>query len=440
MLWRRAAGFYIRAPLLRTSIRTKRFLEKVESLESTSGKININIGTIGHVDHGKTSLTAAITKYLAEKGTGTKYVSYENIDKAEEEKRRGITINASHVEYETDKRHYAHTDCPGHADFIKNMICGTAQMDAAILVVAADDGCMPQTSEHLLVCQQVGVKKIIAFINKADLAEKDVLELIEMEIRDLMESFNFPDAHWCPIIYGSAKKALEGSNEPYGQPAIKKLLDHMDEYIEPPQRDIRSPLHGPVEGVVTVKGRGTVLITTLDKGTVRRYDKIEITGFNEKVPTTVSDIQAFGRQLSQAQAGDHVGLLCRGVKTSAVCRGMSVVAPNAYEIHNRFTANMYLLNRGEGGRKRPISTKYIMPLFAKTWNLPCRVDVKDGGMLMPGDTGEVNLTLSKKMILQIGQSFTIRELGRIVATGIITGTLPDVKICTYQLGMADIDV
>ncbi|OQR73099.1 elongation factor Tu [Tropilaelaps mercedesae] len=440
MPWRRAIGLCLRAPYVRMSARTKTILKNAEKLENVGGKLHLNVGTVGHVDHGKTTLTAAITKYLAERGTGTKYISYENIDKAEEEKLRGITMNASRVEYQTEKRHYAHTDCPGHADFIKNMICGTAQIDAAILVVAADDGCMPQTYEHLLVCKQVGIKKIVAFINKADLADKDVLQLIEMEIRDLMDSFKFPDSLSFPIVCGSAAAALKGSKEPYGEPAIQQLLDHMDSYIQPPQRDVVSPLYGPVEGVVNIKGRGTVVITTLDRGSVQKQNRVSILGFNEEVSTVVSDIQAFGKQVTTAKAGDHVGLLCRGIKSSSVRRGMSVIAPGAYSLNNHFTANMYLLSPGEGGRKRPISTKYIMPLFAKTWSLPCRVDVKDGGMLMPGDTGEVELVLSKTMVFQVGQSFSIRELGRTVATGIITKLLPNVNITTHQLGMAQIDV
>ncbi|XP_003744059.1 uncharacterized protein LOC100905389 [Galendromus occidentalis] len=430
MLWR-SFYFCVRNKQLIGVVRSKSTTSKPKASER---KVNLNVGTIGHVDHGKTSLTAAITKYLSQKSTGTKYVSYDSIDNAELERIRGITINASHVSYETETRHYSHTDCPGHADFIKNMICGTAQMDGAVLVVAADDGCMPQTNEHLLVCKQLGVDRIIPFINKADISDRDTIELIELEIRDLMESLKFPNADTCPVIYGSAKAALEGDQGEFGEPSLQRLLDAMDAHFQLPLRDTTSPLLAPVDGVVSVKNRGTVIITTIEKGTVKKNDKLELLGFDARESTSVADIQAFGEGTATAQAGDHVGILCRGLKAALVKRGMTLVAPGAYKTHNRFSAQLYLLSKEEGGHKNPISQKFIMRFFAKSWNVMSRVDVKDGAMLMPGDAGEVVITLAKKMLLGEGQSFTIKENNVTLASGKITGILPDVFLSSSELG------
>lgn len=396
-------------------------------------KIHINVGTIGHVDHGKTTLTSAITRALSDSGSCS-FIEYDQIDRAPEERRRGITINASHIEYSTMTRHYAHTDCPGHTDFIKNMICGTSQMDGAIVVVAADDGCMPQTREHLLICKQLGLDKIIGFVNKADLGDQDVLDLIQLEIRDLLEDFKFDCAKDAPIIYGSALKAMEGDTSEMGLPSVRKLLDAMDSYFEPPKRDTQGPLLAPLEGAVNVKGRGTVLIGTVYRGTLRRGDHVEILGFDQTIPTVVTEIQMFGKSIPQCKAGDHVGLLVRGIKTHVIERGMTLVTPGSVGMSNRFKAQLYLLARGEGGRSRPISQKYIMPMFSRTWNIACRVDVAGGSMLMPGDHSDVFLTLPKKMLMDVGQSFTVREHGRTVATGIISQVLPSVLVTTTQIG------
>lgn len=382
---------------------------------------------------------SAITRALSLDGSA-RYIEYDQIDRAPEEIRRGITINATHIEYSTATRHYAHTDCPGHADFIKNMICGTSQMDGAIVVVAADDGCMPQTREHLLICKQLGVEKIIGFINKADLGDRDVLDLIELEIRDLLADFKFACATEMPIISGSALLAMQGDERSeYGLQSVRKLIAAMDSYFEPPKRDTEGPILAPLEGAINVKGRGTVVIGTLFRGTLRRGDPVEIIGFDRVVPTVVTEIQMFGKSIPQCQAGDHVGLLVRGVKTGIIERGMTLVTPTSVKISNRFRAQLYLLARGEGGRSKPISQKYIMPMFSRTWNIACRVDVADGGMLMPGDHGDVYLTLPKKMLMTVGQSFTIREHHRTVATGVISEALPSIVITTTQVGKVAIE-
>ncbi|KAG0411052.1 hypothetical protein HPB47_011836 [Ixodes persulcatus] len=414
--------------------------QKVEKATkvSTDDRPYVNVGTIGHIDHGKTTLTSAITRVLSLDGNA-KFIKYDQIDRAPEEKLRGITINATHLEYSTPTRHYAHTDCPGHADFIKNMICGTSQMDGAILVVAADDGCMPQTREHLAICKQLGVSRIIAFVNKADIADADTLELVELELRDLLESYKFPNVSTMPVIWGSALLAMEGDEtHEYGLQSVRKLIKTMDTYFEPPQRDVTGPVLIPLEGALNVKGRGTVLIGTLYRGTLKKADAVELVGFDKTIKTVVTEIQRFGKAIDECQAGDHVGLLVRGVKTTAVERGMSLVAPGTASLGNRFRAQLYLLAEAEGGRSKPISKKYIMPIFCRTWNMPCRVDVVGGGMLMPGDYADVELTLPKKMILMPGQSFSIREEKRTVATGVVSEILPSIVITTTQVGKVDL--
>lgn len=393
----------------------------------------VNVGTIGHIDHGKTTLTSAITRALSAEGAG-KFIKYDEIDRAPEEKLRGITINATHLEYSTPSRHYAHTDCPGHADFIKNMICGTSQMDGAVLVVAGDDGCMPQTREHLLICKQLGVTKIIGFINKADLVDRDLLELIELEVRDLLEQYQFEGAMEMPIVCGSALLAMEGDESEYGLPSVRKLLSVMDSYFEPPKRDLTSPVLAPLEGGISIRGRGTVVVGTLFRGTLRRMDPVELLGFDKTLRTVVTEIQRFGKSIEECHAGDHVGLLVRGVKAYSVERGMTLVAPGSASMGNRFGAQLYLFSPSEGGRTKPVSRKYIMPMFCSTWTMPCRVDVVGEGMLMPGDYGDVELTLPKKMLLTPGQSFSIREEKRTVATGVISKVLPDVMVTTSQVG------
>ncbi|CAN7982920.1 unnamed protein product, partial [Ixodes hexagonus] len=335
----------------------------------------INVGTIGHIDHGKTTLTSAITRALSLDGNAN-FIKYDEIDRAPEEKLRGITINATHLHYSTPVRHYAHTDCPGHADFIKNMICGTSQMDGAILVVAADDGCMPQTREHLAICKQLGVFRIIAFVNKADISDADTLELVELELRDLLESYKFENVSETPVIWGSALLAMEGDDKSeYGLQSVRKLIKTMDTYFEPPQRDVTGPVLVPLEGALNVKGRGTVLIGTLYRGTLKKSDPVELVGFDKNIKTIVTEIQRFGKLIDECQAGDHVGLLVRGVKTNTVERGMSLVAPGTASLGNRFRAQLYLLAESEGGRSKPISKKCIMPMFCRTWNMPCRISM-----------------------------------------------------------------
>uniref|UniRef100_G3MQT7 protein-synthesizing GTPase n=1 Tax=Amblyomma maculatum TaxID=34609 RepID=G3MQT7_AMBMU len=397
----------------------------------------INVGTIGHIDHGKTTLTSAITRALSLDGFAD-FIKYDEIDRAPEEKLRGITINATHIHYSTRARHYAHTDCPGHADFIKNMICGTSQMDGAVLVVAADDGCMPQTREHVSVCKQLGVRNIIGYINKADIVDKDMLELVELELRDLLIEYKFENPEASPVVWGSALKAMEGDESEYGLPSVRKLLSEMDAYFTPPDRDITGPLLMPLESALNVRGRGTVVVGTLLRGTMRKGEPVEIVGFDKTVRTVVTEIQRFNKPIDTCQAGDHVGCLVRGVKTYDVERGMTIVAPGSAPLGNRFVAQLYLLSKEEGGRSKPISQKYIMPMYCGTWTMPCRVDVARESMLMPGEFGEVELTLPKKMLMFVGQNFSIREEKRTVATGIISKALPNVVATTGQVGKIDL--
>lgn len=385
-----------------------------------------NVGTIGHVDHGKTTLTAAITKVTSKAGL-SKYVSYEDIDRAPEEKARGITINVAHVEYSSKKRHYAHTDCPGHADYIKNMICGASQMDGAVLVVAATDGQMPQTREHLLLAKQVGVKKVIVFVNKCDQVNNEVMELVEIEMRELISDFGF-DGNRVPIIFGSALLALKESKEELGEKSIWKLLDALDEYIPTPTRDFTSPFLLPVDNSFTAAGRGTVVVGTIKRGVMKKGDEAELLGFNQKLRTTISDIQVFKRSQHSAKAGENVGVLVRGIKSNAVERGMQLVLAGSLHLCNSYKATIYLLNRSEGGRSKPITSKYIQMLFSNTWNLACRIDLQPGvDLAMPGEHVSVRLTLLKKMSMVEGQSFTIRENQSTVATGIITKILDNVN-------------
>ncbi|KAK8762582.1 hypothetical protein V5799_026149 [Amblyomma americanum] len=397
----------------------------------------INVGTIGHIDHGKTTLTSAITRALSLDGFAD-FIKYDEIDRAPEEKLRGITINATHIQYSTHARHYAHTDCPGHADFIKNMICGTSQMDGAVLVVAADDGCMPQTREHLFVCKQLGVKKIIGFVNKADIVDRDMLELVELELRDLLAEYKFENSDASPMVWGSALRAMEGDESEYGLPSVRKLLSEMDAYFTPPERDITGPLFMPLENALNVRGRGTVVVGTLLRGTMRKGEAVDIVGFDQTIRSVVTEIQRFNKPIDVCQAGDHVGCLVRGVKTHDVERGMTVVAPGSAPLGNRFTAQLYLLSKEEGGRSKPVSKKYIMPMYCRTWTMPCRVDVVGDSMLMPGEFGEVELTLPKKMLMVTGQNFSIREEKRTVATGIISKMLPNVVATTAQVGKIDL--
>lgn len=384
-----------------------------------------NVGTIGHVDHGKTTLTAAITKIMAKYGN-TKYVSYDQIDKAPEEKARGITINAAHVEYRSPKRHYAHTDCPGHADYIKNMISGASQMDGAILVVAATDGQMPQTREHLLLAKQVGVEKVVVYINKADKANDELLMLVELEIRELMTDFGF-DGENCPVIVGSALLALEGDSSEIGEQSILRLIDAIDSYVPTPTRDVTSPFYVPIDNTFSVGGRGTVVVGTIKRGVLNKLDPAELLGFNKSIKTVVTDLQVFNTSVKQASAGENIGALLRGVKLGDVDRGMILCARGSVLFSNHFLAQVYFLTRSEGGRRQPVLSKYIQQLFSQTWNVSCRIDLPEGtSMLMPGEQSTVSLTLLYKMVMTKGQSFTIRENNVTVATGMVTKTLEPV--------------
>ncbi|XP_022909096.2 elongation factor Tu [Onthophagus taurus] len=396
------------------------------NLQNTEKK-HVNVGTIGHVDHGKTTLTAAITKVLQKDGLAN-FVSYDQIDRAPEEKARGITINAAHIGYSTKKRHYAHTDCPGHADYVKNMISGASQMDGAVLVVAADDGQMPQTREHLLLAKQVGIEKIVVFVNKADLVDQEILDLIELEIRELLTDFGF-DGDATPIVNGSGLLALKGDQSQYGEPSIRQLLDTVDNYIPDPQRDLKSPFMLPIDNAFLLPGRGTVVVGTLARGVMKKNDEAQLLGFDTDVKTGINDIQIFKKSVPIASAGDNIGALLRGVRLKQVDRGMLLCKPGSEKLSNRYKASIYFLSKSEGGRSKPVLSKYIQQLFSKTWNVPCRLDLVEGTeMILPGDHGQVYLTTQWKMVMTMGQVFTIRENNVTVATGIITETLEPIVI------------
>lgn len=401
-------------------------------------KPHCNIGTIGHVDHGKTTLTAAITKVLSKKGL-SEFVSYDMIDRAPEEKARGITINACHVGYETDLRTYAHTDCPGHADYIKNMISGASQMDGAILVVAATDGQMPQTREHLLLAKQVGIQRIIIFINKADLVDQEVLELVEIEMREMLTDFGF-DGINSPVICGSALLALRDDTSPFGVPAIEELLQHIDTYVQTPKRDFDSPFILPIDNAFTVPGRGTVVVGTIKRGTITKNIECDLLGFNQNIRTSIGDIQIFRKSVPKAVAGENVGALLRGIKISSVERGMLLTQHGSEDISNHFLGSMYLLSRNEGGRSKPMLSKYIQQLFSVTWNVPARIDmIPSDGMLMPGEHANVHITLLRKMVMTPGQAFTIRENGATIGTGIILERKASIDLPKNKLSKAVIN-
>ncbi|KAL5235079.1 hypothetical protein ACI65C_002489 [Semiaphis heraclei] len=401
-------------------------------LYSTNPKPTCNIGTIGHVDHGKTTLTAAITKVLEKDGL-SRFIAYDEIDKAPEEKARGITINIAHVGYETSKRKYAHVDCPGHADFVKNMIVGASQIDCAILVVAATDGSMPQTREHLLLIKQVGVQHVVVFINKCDITENDVIELVELEIRELLTDFGF-NGHEVPCIFGSALLALKGDTSELGEQSIRKLMDVIDNNIPTPKRDFISPFLLPIDNCLLVPGRGAVIIGTLKRGTVCKNEKVELLGFDEKKTTSVGDIQVFNKSVTSAKAGENVGILLRGIKPKLIRKGMILCPINSLTLNNHYKATIYFLSRSEGGRSKPITSNYQQQLFSHTWNIVCRIDLDSAvSMVMPGEHTEVIITLLNKMIMDIGQPFTIRENGRTVATGIISEILSNVNVSKNNL-------
>ncbi|CAH2058037.1 unnamed protein product, partial [Iphiclides podalirius] len=386
-----------------------------------------------NTDHGKTTLTAAITKVLSKDGSA-QFVSYDEIDKAPEEKARGITINAAHVGYSTKNRHYAHTDCPGHADYIRNMISGASQMDAAILVVAANDGPMPQTKEHLLLAKQVGIQYILVFINKADLVDNELLELVEIEMREMITDYGY-DGDNVPMICGSALKALNEDESEYGVPSVRKLLDALDNFVPSIQRDLKSPFLLPIDNAFTVPGRGTVVVGTLKRGVMKKNEEAELMGFGFNIKTTVSDIQIFKKSVTEAVAGDNVGALLRSLKLRSVETGMILCAAKSMQLSNHYKAKVYFLSGREGGRKKPVFSKYSQQMFSGTWNIACRIDLElTVDMMMPGDHGEVYLTLLEGMVMSPGEQFTIRENNVTVATGIVTETLPSIDVPNGKLG------
>ncbi|KAF9460831.1 elongation factor Tu GTP binding domain-containing protein [Collybia nuda] len=394
-------------------------------------KPHMNIGTIGHVDHGKTTLTAAITKVMASQG-GAKFTDYNQIDKAPEEKARGITINSSHVEYETNNRHYGHIDCPGHADYIKNMITGAAQMDGAIIVVSATDGQMPQTREHLLLARQVGIKRLVVFINKVDqISDPEMLELVDMEMRDLLSTYNF-DGENTPIIMGSALAALEGREDNIGATKIKELVDACDEWLELPPRDLEKPFLMPVEDVFSISGRGTVATGRVERGVASKGADVEVVGLGNSFKTTLTGIEMFHKELERAEAGDNMGALLRGIKREQVRRGQVIVAPGSIKAVKKFQAQIYVLTKDEGGRYTPFMSNYRPQLFLRTADITVSLTFPEGTpdaaekMVMPGDNVEMVCDLHFDVAAEIGSRFTLREGGRTIGTGIITKILDTV--------------
>ncbi|MCQ5202310.1 elongation factor Tu [Mordavella massiliensis] len=381
-------------------------------------KPHCNIGTIGHVDHGKTTLTAAITKTLAARVAGNAAVDFENIDKAPEERERGITISTAHVEYETEKRHYAHVDCPGHADYVKNMITGAAQMDGAILVVAATDGVMAQTREHILLSRQVGVPYIVVFMNKCDMVDdEELLELVEMEIRELLDEYEFPGDD-TPIIQGSALKALEDPSGEWGD-KIMELMDAVDSYIPDPQRATDQPFLMPVEDVFSITGRGTVATGRVERGTLHVSDEVEIVGIHEeKQKTVVTGVEMFRKLLDEAQAGDNIGALLRGVQRTDIERGQVLVKPGSVTCHTKFTAQVYVLTKDEGGRHTPFFNNYRPQFYFRTTDVTGVCNLPEGvEMCMPGDNVEMSIELIHPVAMEQGLRFAIREGGRTVGSG-----------------------
>jgi elongation factor Tu len=388
-----------------------------EKFERT--KPHVNVGTIGHVDHGKTTLTAAITTILAKKFGGAAK-KYDEIDSSPEEKARGITINTAHVEYETAKRHYAHVDCPGHADYVKNMITGAAQMDGAVLVVSAADGPMPQTREHILLARQVGVPYIIVYMNKADMVDDaELLELVEMEIRELLSKYDFPGDD-TPIIVGSALKALEGDQSDIGEPSIMKLADALDNYIPEPERAIDRPFLMPVEDVFSISGRGTVVTGRVERGVVKVGEEIEIVGIVPTVKTTCTGVEMFRKLLDQGQAGDNVGVLLRGTKREEVQRGQVLAKPGSIKPHTKFSAEIYVLSKDEGGRHTPFFNGYRPQFYFRTTDVTGSIELPAGTeMVMPGDNVSIKVSLIQPIAMDEGLRFAIREGGRTVGAGVV---------------------
>ncbi|BEI86829.1 hypothetical protein CcaverHIS002_0701750 [Cutaneotrichosporon cavernicola] len=426
-----AARAYTRPSVARAAMLTPMTFGAVRNYAAEAGgrfsraKPHFNIGTIGHVDHGKTTLTAAITKHLSEKGGGT-FMDYSQIDKAPEEKARGITISTSHVEYETDNRHYAHIDCPGHADYIKNMITGAAQLDGAIIVVSATDGQMPQTREHLLLARQVGIKKLLVFINKVDqVDDPEMLELVDMEMRDLLSEYEF-DGENTPIVMGSALAALEGRNPEIGATKIQELMDAADNWLDLPERDLDKPFMMYVEDVFSISGRGTVATGKVERGTITKGSEIEIVGMGSNLKTTLTGIEMFHKELDRGEAGDNMGALLRGVKREQIRRGMVLAAPGTVKSVKKFKCQLYILSKEEGGRLTPFMDNYRPQLFIRTIDVTCALHFPEGTanvhekLVMPGDNVEMVGELVHDIALEAGSRFTLREGGRTVGTGIVS--------------------
>jgi elongation factor Tu len=386
-------------------------------------KPHVNVGTIGHVDHGKTTLTAALTKVLAEK-FGGEVLNYDQIDKAPEEKARGITISTSHVEYESSNRHYAHVDCPGHADYVKNMITGAAQMDGAILVVSAADGPMPQTREHILLARQVGVPYIVVYLNKADMVDDaELLELVEMEVRELLSTYKFPGDD-TPIVTGSALKALEGDSSPIGIPSVVKLVEEMDRYIPVPERPKDKPYLMPIEDVFSISGRGTVVTGRIERGIVKVGDEIEIVGIRPTTKTTCTGVEMFRKLLDQGEAGDNVGVLLRGTKREEVERGQVLCKPGSITPHTKFECEVYILGKEEGGRHTPFFNGYRPQFYFRTTDVTGACDLPAGvEMVMPGDNVKMTVSLINPIAMEEGLRFAIREGGRTVGAGVVSKIL-----------------
>ena len=386
-------------------------------------KPHVNVGTIGHIDHGKTTLSAAITKVLAMRGGGT-YMGYDQIDKAPEERERGITINTSHLEYQTATRHYAHVDCPGHADYIKNMITGAAQMDGAILVVSAADGPMPQTREHILLARQVGVPYIVVFLNKCDMVDDaELLDLVELEVRELLSKYQFPGDD-VPVIRGSALKGLEDDQGPLGVPSILALMDAVDAYIPTPERATEKPFLMPIEDVFSISGRGTVVTGRVERGIVKVGDECEIVGFKDTMKTTVTGVEMFRKLLDEGRAGENVGCLLRGTKKEEVERGQVLAKPNSVKPHKKFKAQVYVLNKDEGGRHKPFFSNYRPQFFFRTTDVTGTIVLPEGvEMIMPGDNTSMEVELHTAVAMEKELRFAIREGGRTVGSGVVVEIL-----------------
>ncbi len=389
-----------------------------EKFERT--KPHVNVGTIGHVDHGKTTLTAALTKVMAE-SQGGEFKAYDQIDNAPEERERGITIATAHVEYESDNRHYAHVDCPGHADYVKNMITGAAQMDGAILVCSAADGPMPQTREHILLARQVGVPYIVVYLNKADMVDdEELVELVEMEVRELLDSYEFPGDD-TPVIIGSALKALEGDSSDIGVPSVIKLVDAMDSYIPEPERAIDGAFLMPIEDVFSISGRGTVVTGRVERGVIKVGEEIEIVGIKETTKTTCTGVEMFRKLLDQGEAGDNVGVLLRGTKREEVERGQVLAHPGTITPHTHFEAEIYVLSKDEGGRHTPFFNGYRPQFYFRTTDVTGAVDLPEGvEMVMPGDNVQVTVKLIAPIAMEDGLRFAVREGGRTVGAGVVS--------------------